>query len=288
MAIINALDCHNSNSEAFWPALQCLSTLLDQLGSRFWQYVPSTSNFNYVLKCILTSYHFESELMKLSESHAVKSEFPSDVPPVHLQRYAFTWIIPFLQSLLDFDETAFDTIETLFDAVHSFPKKANNSSILFNESLFTLSQMVQLLFSKKAFSILCEFKDKWLPAVAFALQSAASASCLTSMIHMFTVLLGILDTKEARGLSSTKKIVAYLKSFISSLKTSVYSSVSNDSPIPPEDITKHVEDVLKILATKYTHPVLAIRKQADLQSMEVEEHVQASGLGNNNLKLCVH
>ena len=136
LAILSALDCHTSNSVAFWPALQCLSILLDRLGSRFWQFVPPTSNFDYVLKCILKSPHFQTELKKWNEEtyqpcspqgdpnnedtaincqvgfgymerklYAVKSEFHSGASfmtdPICMERLPFNWIIPFLHSLLD-------------------------------------------------------------------------------------------------------------------------------------------------------------------------------------------
>ena len=236
LAILSALDCHTSNSLAFWPALQCLSILLDRLGSRFWQFVPPTNNFDYVLKCILKSHHFQTELKRWNEEanqpcdpqgdpnsedtatncqgnfgymetklHAVKSEFRLGASfmtdPVCMRRLPFNWIIPFLHSLLDFGEAAFDAVKTLFSAVHSFPCESSECSPLFNESLFTLSQMVQLLFSKKAFSVMYSFRGQWLPAVQIALHCfERAASCLTSMTHMFMVLLGILGTDEAKRL----------------------------------------------------------------------------------------
>ena len=313
LAILNALDCHASNSVAFWPALQCLSTLLDQLGSRFWQYVPHTRNFDYVLNCILESHIFEDEILKWNKdstspeiSHhdtglatsaesfrslpdekplVIKSEFPVDVSPmkvtvsVHQKRMAFTWIVPFLQSLLDFGETAFKSIRTLFHAVHSFPNKGSKGCPLFKESLFTLSQMVQLLFSKRAFSIMWNFKKMWLPAVEIVLCSTENVSQPTSMMHVFTVPLEILDTAEAKQLHFTSKVVTYLKTFTSSFKSSKHNRTQNVSPIPAEDVTKHIAKVLKMLSTKYTNPALEISEQTEMQAVDVQEHLQPHSSG---------
>ena len=305
-AIVNTLDCHTSTSVAFWPALQCLRTLLDQLGSRFWQFTPTNSSFDYVLKCIVKSPHFEAELVKWGEetfesslSHdgddaddatnsqvvygfleetldAQPSKSLLDVSPVDTtssvrrQRLPFTWIIPFLQSLLDFGETAFEAIDSLFHAVHSFPSKSSsNLSPLFNESLFTLSQMVELLFSKKAFSIMYRFKAKWLPAVEIALKSVNDISYLSSLTYMFMVLLGILDTDEAKELPKTEKVVSYLKKFTPLLK---FSRHQKGAVTPPNNIIKHVTKVLEILAKTHTSPTLS--EQPELQAMEIEEQEQ--------------
>ena len=309
-AIVNALDCHASNSVVFWPALQCLSTLLDQLGSRFWQFVPPTCNFDYVLKCILESHHFEDELNKWREEScepnspenahysddtttnsqvvyelleerldAKQPVFPLDVPSVNslalkrtnMRRLPFTWIVPFLQSLLDFDETAFKAIETLFHAVHSFPNHGGKRSLLFNKSLFTLSQMVELLFSKRAFSVMYKFKNQWLPAMEIALMSVKVSSCLTSMIHMFMVLLGILDTKEAKHLSLNEKVVSYLRNFTPSLMSLSHKHPKHDSSIPVKKIIEHVTNVLEILATTYVSPTLTMDELTELPAMEGKE-----------------
>ena len=318
LAILNALDCHTSNSVAFWPALECLSTLLDQLGSRFWQFVPSTSNFDYVLKCILESHFFKIELKKWNEEsyqsidnttnsqavfgfveerlhvHTIKSEFPSSVPPIkgaisgHMPRLPFSWIVPFLQSLLDFGEAAYEAIETLFSAVHSFPCDPSEHSPLFNETLFTLSQMVELLFSKKAFSIMYNFRDQWLPAVHIALHSVErTASRLTSMTHMFMVLLGILGTDEAKRLNLTKKVVSYLKHFTPSLKSAVRTCIPSldDTRVAVKDIIEHVIEVLRILVSTYTDPSLTISAQVDMEAVEVEEKLQPHDLGESTIVL---
>lgn len=315
LAILSALDCYTSNSVAFWPALQCLSILLDRLGSRFWQFVPPTSNFDYVLRCILESHHFQTELKKWNEEtyqpcvpqcdpnsegtatnsqgvfgyrerklHAVKSEFRSGASfmtgPVCMQRLPFNWIIPFLHSLLDFGEAAFDAMKTLFSAVHSFPCEPSEQSPLFNESLFTLSQMVELLFSKKAFSIMYTFRGQWLPAVQIALHCfERAASCLTSMIHMFMVLLGILGMDEAKRLDLTKKVVTYLKKLTTSLKSAVPIHSLGVTRVAVKDIIEHVTEVLQILATTYTNPTLALNEHTDL---DLEEQLRPHEPGKIN------
>lgn len=307
-AIVNALDSCTSSSEAFWPALQCLRTLLDKLGSRLWQYVPSNSSFDYVLECILKNPHFEAELAKLKEetfdsilgqasdaddstNSQVVYEFleealdaqqcrsHSNASPVaatgsvHHQRLPFSWIIPFLQSLLDFGETAHDTISTLFDAVHSFPKKGDDLSPLFNESLYTLSQMVELLFFKKAYSILYRFRAKWLPGVQMALRSVKDISYLSSLQYMFIILLGILDTDEAKTLPETREVVSYLQKFTPSLKSSHHQ---NSGTIPSRNvILKHVVKVLELLTKTHASPILSFHgEKSELQAMKIKKEEQ--------------
>ena len=304
-AIVNALDCNTSSSEAFWPALQCLRTLLHKLGSRFWQFVPSNSSFDYVLKCILKSPQFKVELAKWSEetfesqgndgngaddatNSQVVYEFLEetlDAQPaksmssvdttnsVHHQRLPFTWIIPFLQSLLDFGEAAYEAIDVLFHAVHSFPNQGSNLSPLFNESLFTLSEMVQLLFSKRAYSIMYRFKAKWLPAVELALGSIKDISSLSSLKYLFNVLLGILNTDEAKELPKNKEIVSHLQKFTPLLKSPHHQ---RGGKIPPNDIIiRHVVQVLEILEKTHTSPLSSFfSEQPELPAKEIEEQEQ--------------
>lgn len=305
-AIVNALDCSTLSSEVFWPALQCLRTLLDKLGSRFWQFVPTNSGFDYVLKCILKSPQFEAELAKWSkeafesrgsdadyatnsqvvydfleealDTQLSKSVSPVDVnvtSSVHYHRLPFTWIVPFLQSLLDFGEAAYKAINTLFHAVHSFPIQNSNLSPLFNESLFTLSQMVQLLFSKRAYTIMYRFKAKWLPAVKIALCSVKDISSLSSLKHLFNVLLGILDTDEAKKLPENKEVVSHLQKFSPSLKSPCHQRdvkiLSNDN------IVRHVTKVLEILMNTHTDPTLSfLSEQPELPAKQIKERQQQS------------
>ena len=310
-AIVNALDCKVSSSEAFWPALQCLRTLLHKLGSRFWQFAPHNSSFDYVLTCILKSPKFNEELGKWSEESqgsdgsdaddATNSqvvydflEETLDTQPtksvsladttglVHRQRLPFTWIIPFLQSLLDFGEAAYIAISDLFRAVHSFPTQRRNPSPLFNESLFILSQMIQLLFSKGAYSIMYAFKGKWLSAVKIALGSVKDISYLSSLKYLFNVLLGILDTDEAKELPKNKEIVSYLQKFTPSLKSPGHHQ--RGSKIPPSDIISHVIRVLEILKETHTSPTPSfLGDQPELPPNQIEkQEQQAHDLGKNN------
>ena len=283
--IVNALDCNTSSSEAFWPALQCLCTLLHKLGSRFWQFVPPNSSFDYVLRCILESPQFKEELAKWSEEtfksqdsdgsgedDATNSQVVYDfleetldaqpaksislvdtTSSVHRQRLPFTWIIPFLQSLLDFGEAADEAIDVLFHAVHSFPNQGTKPSPLFNESLFTLSEMVQLLFSKKAYSIMYRFKIEWLPAVNLALGSINDISSLSSLKYLFNVLLGILDTDEAKELPENNAIVFHLQKFTQSLKSPYHQ---RGGKIPTNDnIITHIDQVLEDLDKTHSSPI---------------------------------
>lgn len=309
--IINALDCNMSSSEGFWPALQCLCTLLHKLGSRFWQFVPRNSSFDYVLRCVLKSPQFKEELAKWSEESqgsdssdaddATNSQVVYDyleetldaqptksvsladkTSSIHRQRLPFTWIIPFFQSLLDFGEAAYKAIGDLFRAVHSFPSQLSNPSPLFNESLFTLSQMIQLLFSKGAYSIMYAFKDKWLLAVKIALGSVKDISSLSSLKYLFNVLLGILDTDEAKELPKNKEIVSYLQKFAPSLKSPHHQ---RGGKIPPNDIIiSHVVQVLKILEKTHTSPTPSfLGDQLELPPNEIEQQEQqAHDLGKNN------
>lgn len=295
-AIVNALDCNMLSSEVFWPALQCLRTLLDKLGSRFWQFVPTNSSFDYVLKCILKSPQFEVEISKWREeafksqgsdaddatnsqvvydflegtldTQPFKSVSPVDTTSsVRHHRLPFTWIIPFLQSLLDFDDAAYKAIDTLFQAVHSFPSQDSNLSPLFNESLFILSQMVQLLFSKRQYSVMYRFRAKWLPAVKFALCSVKDISSLSSLKYLFNVLLGILDTDEAKKLPENKEVISHLQKFTPSLKSPCHQRggkvLSNDS------IIGHVTKVLEVL-----HIGPKPSEQPKLSTKEIEEQEQ--------------
>jgi hypothetical protein len=309
-AIINALDCNMSSSEAFWPALQCLRTLLHKLGSRFWQFVPPSSSFDYVLRCILESPQFKDELAKWSEetfesqgsdgndaddatnsqvvydfleetldTQPTKSVSLADTTSlVHRQRLPFTWIIPFLQSLLDFGEAAYEAIKDLFDAVHSFPNQVSNPSPLFNESLFTLSQMIQLLFSKGAYSIMYKFKDKWLLVMKIALGSVKDISSLSSLKYLFNVLLGILDTDEAKELPENKEIVSYLQKFAPSLKSPHHQRRGKISS--NDIIIRHVVRVLEILKKTHTSPTLSFLSDQQLPGNEIkEQEQQAHNLG---------
>ena len=301
-ATINALNCSTSSSEAFWPALQCLRTLLHKLGSRFWQFVPPNNSFDFVLECILQSPQFKAELAKWSEETfesqgndgngvdlATNSQVVYDflegtldaqpaksmssvdtTSSVHRQRLPFTWINPFLQSLLDFGEAAHEAIDALFHAVHSFPNQGSNLSPLFNESLFTLSEMVQLLFSKRAYSIMYRFKAKWLPAVELALGSIKDISSLSSLKYLFNVLLGILDTDEAKELPENKEIVSHLQKFTPSLKCPHHQGGG-------KIIITHVIRVLEVLEKTHTSPIPSFfDEQPELPAMETEEQGQQS------------
>ena len=282
------MDCHTTTSVAFWPALQCLSTLLDQLGSRFWQFVPTTCNFNHVLKCILKSNVFEDELLKCDEDRhescfqkssknedsaghhcAVKSEFPlSD----HVQRIPFNWIVPFLQSLLDFGEAAFETISTLFQTVHSFPKKNSSSISLFYESMTTLSRMIELLFSKRAYTILYKFKVYWLPSVKFALTSVQNIACLHSMKHIYMVLLQILHTEEARTLPLTESVIINIKE---ALKGFVNNACDRATTFDSKEVVEHVTKVLKLLSETHSDPTFDVASDHEgLPTMEVESDAE--------------
>ena len=302
-AIINALDCSTSSSEAFWPALQCLRTLLHKLGSRFWQFVPPSYSFDYVLNCILKSPQFKVELSKWNEETFVSQDNGSGADDstnsqvvydfleetldaqlsksvslmgssLHRQRLPFTWIIPFLQSLIDFGEVAYEAIDALFHAVHSFPNKGSNRSPLFNESLFTLSQMIQLLFSKEAYSILHQFKDEWFPVVEFVLGSVKDISSLSSLKYLFDVLLGILDTNEAKELPKNEEIVSYLKEFAPSLKSPHHK---RGGKMPTKDVIRHVIKVLEILGEAHASPLLSFNsEQRELPADEIKEKDQIS------------
>lgn len=114
----------------------------------------------------------------------------------------FSWIVPFVQSLLDFGSMMSDTIGSVFTALHSIFTKSLagsknfeyfeinsspntskepslsklTSSVICNESLLILSRLVELIFSKEGFIFLLNFQRKWLPVITKALSMLLCSS----------------------------------------------------------------------------------------------------------------
>ena len=205
----------------------------------------------------------------------------------------FSWIIPFVQSLLDFGSMMSDTIGSVFTALHSIYTKSmagdknfeyfdiNSSpittkdpsisklttSVICNESLLTLSRLVELIFSKEGFIILLNFQRKWLPLVTKALSVLLCSSKSTShpasgfqrtldlqicqphpssLSHIVTLSINILNSAEARGLPKSNVFLSAVSSFSPKVQpsTSVQptlrhtSTASGMSPLHRKAIAK--------------------------------------------------
>ena len=263
-AIISALSStveETGNSIIFWPALQCLSILLSRMLSRFWQYAfedPAS-----VLQTVLNNSHFKKEVVQwayktqphsqLESNNSDNEEMISNSQMVYssenahpgFEDYAghqnrdtqnkdvFSWIAPFLQSLLDFGDVSNKTIVLLFQSVHEFfgavnlndPTLKIYDSPLCKESFFTLSCMVELLFTKQAYTLMLNLKSYWLLGVRKTVDHvtrnyacSSLPNIVRSMSQMFHVVISILESDE-KSIPETRSMIEFLTNFVKSINS---------------------------------------------------------------------
>lgn len=300
-----------ADAAIFWPAMQCLATLLGQLESRFWQF--ASRNAESVLESVLSNPYFHFELKRwalngkeedgysssemesevsiseddwiMSNSQLVykwdgeapsasnrlprQTEFESPEISVtqgrnsagKLHTAVFSWAVPFVQSLLDFGIMMTGTIGSVFTALHSIFTKSiagdkdfeyfniNTSpskepislsisklvdSIICNESLLTISRLVELLFAKDGFIFLLELQNKWLPLFTETISMLLSSSqCATtdssgmqhglnplkgqslpsSISHIVSLCINMLNSAEAKRLPKSSNFLSALSAY---------------------------------------------------------------------------
>lgn len=218
----------HSHEAVFWPTLQTVITLLDRLESRFWQLTGK--NPASVCSTILFSPYFLYELNNwVMSSNEAAEEVPGaqagfddfmscsqvvydfgskrnvsalEKLPGSLQKnklseasgtrcnILFSWVVPFINSLLDYGDVLKESIVNVFLALHNMlhislsknsctlisdklleaseliqlpPSDMSSISEPADQILLCLSQLVELLFTKEHYSLLLEVKTHWLP-----------------------------------------------------------------------------------------------------------------------------
>ena len=307
------MTAERANAAIFWPAMQCLATLLGQLESRFWQF--TACNAKSVLESVLSNPYFHFELKRWAlngkeEDDCSSSEMDSEVsiseddwtmsnsqlvykwdgetrsasnrlqrqaelesPELliaqgrnsagQLRKAAFSWVVPFVQSLLDFGDMMTDTIKSVFTALHSIftlsiagdknfeyfhintsPGKMPISlsisklfdSVICNESLLTLSRLVELLFAKDGFIFLWKLQNKWLPLFTETISMLlCSSKCAqppdssrlqrtqhpSSISHIVSICINMLNSAEAKKLPKSCNFLSVLTAFSPKVRASI-------------------------------------------------------------------
>ena len=220
---LQEVDHDLSRSTVFWPALQTTVTLLDRLGSRFWQLTGKMPG--EVCRTILRSPFYQFELHQWVVANGGESEFHNHQeeeealscsqvvynwdaqksrtvsnkehhPGSKLHPTIFSWVLPFVESLLDYGEAlepvTINVINVLWDLVNlglqkkpvlnldslldasqlsqaqPFPMQPSMLSDLTDHALQYLAEVVELLFSNERYSFLLKEKSRWLPALTSA------------------------------------------------------------------------------------------------------------------------
>lgn len=227
----------DAKTTSFWPALQIFVTLLDRLGFRFWNFTLSQPEDIFLV--ILKNKFFQLELHAEVDSHqevstsavlgsesipdpggvefgdsqmvydwssTIHSGSSSDNPksayrePSTKVHTAFSWIHPFVASLLEFGKVAEkpstlslsfagcvlgqkpslgdenNLWESLPSLDHSITLAVLRECRMYNQCLLSLSQLVHLLFTRERFSLMLETKDSWLPLISTATALFCSAA----------------------------------------------------------------------------------------------------------------
>ena len=249
----------HSDQSVFLPVLKCFSVLLDRLGSRFWQFDNATEP-KTVCETIFSHCVFVDkvkEMCKKKRQEGTRSRVYEDMSSSQLvyqpiseskkcdpdlksdeqlsDCVVFSWIVPFMQSLLDFNMERvnyqlFDSVKQLLSRKGTVEK---SQSFLYHEVINTLVRMVRTLYSKQAYSMLLTCQDFWIQPLIKSVDHLSPTS-QRSVIKLFRALLS----------SPTTKFLPNTQAFISHLKLPLRCSLSKITA----SLSRHIANVLKVLA----------------------------------------
>ena len=257
-----ALNCSSScsitkrNKSVFFPALKSLAVLLERLGSRFWQFTDSRDP-ETVLDAIILNRVFLEKIEEMCSSVCVKAEAGNsndednmtnsqlvyqwenddDDDIMHAgsnaESVVFCWVVPFLQSLLDFGSFMDVVVQRMFAAISSELARScgvaqlPESTVLYRETLMALAGMVSLLYSKEAYTLLLSVSDSWLKPLTKSLFSVHRLSALPCHVETaVSIFRKILNTDSASHFSQSTEFLSclqeYQKSFFHGSRQSAF------------------------------------------------------------------
>ena len=290
-----ALSCSSSsssvtkmNQSVFLPVLKSLAVLLERLGSRFWQFTDSRDP-ETVLDTIMLNRVFLEKIEEMSLSVCVKDERESesgknshednmtnsqlvyqrkndddDVLDAggNAESVIFCWVVPFLQSLLDFGPFVDAVVQRMFTAISSkLPNSCGvvhcpESTVLYREVLTAITGMVTLLYSKEAYTSLLNVSDSWLTPLTkclFTVQQLSARPChVETAVSIFRK---ILATDAASQFSQSAKFLSclqdYKRSFFHSGRQSTFQN-STSSVVKKEFSSSSLSDHLILILKTLT------------------------------------
>ena len=177
---VGASVADESTRSEFWPVLQCLSSVLERLGSCFWQFVSQSPKL--VFETVTTNPLFEHEMSHCSSTDgAAERNVSADMmdfcqeeddisssqlvyswdcdrsevegrhqcaPHCH-QLVALSWTIPFVQSLLDFGDEATEVVKSVLSKVNSIFLSSMEKLVECDDSSSHSSRQSQLLANSR-------------------------------------------------------------------------------------------------------------------------------------------
>ena len=220
----NILETLNGDPNVFFPVTKCLSILLGRMGSRFWQFFkgPPKSMCKAIFshsvfhESVEQMAHRESpENVEDSYSQLVYNRFSrsrSRENEDYADSVVFCWILPFVQSLLDFGPHMESDVCDVFRNVSELLKKEKFSmdSVLYQEVLIVLLKMSSLLYSKESYEILFQCQQFWLATLVESVEKSVMPN-FSVVSNVIDFLKKLLSSKTALSLPNTSTLLAHLQ-----------------------------------------------------------------------------
>lgn len=248
----NILKILSSGSDVFLPVIKCLSVLIERMGSRFWQFFSDKPKmlcetiFSHrifcesvkEMSCLESDDEKEESYSQLVYRKSLKAEGTDEISG---DSVIFCWIVPFVQSLLDFGQHMSSDISIVIRKAYDLLNDTGFSTVLYQEIVAILLSVSNLLYSKKSYNLLLRCQKFWLPALFQSVDSLATKN--------FTFTSNVIKFFEKLLRSETALCLPDTDSFLSLLQASQHNRSKTKNTGSLESLSAHVCRILKSLSS---------------------------------------
>ncbi len=255
--IILGILCSGSNE--FIPVIKCLSILVERMGSRFWQFLNSKPKvlceaiFSHSIFCDsiekMSCRESDNEVEDSYSQLVYKRSLKSQNTGVPDDSVIFSWIAPFVHSLIDFGRHMSNDVSNIFRNVYELLARndAGSHTVLYHEVVTILLRVSNLLYSKELYNVLLRCQQFWLPVLVESVDRLVEKNLiLVSCVNKFFKKL--LTSKTAQNLPDTDSFLPLFQTpHIKHSTTDVLKNV-----VSSKSLSDHVCRILKSLSSPGT------------------------------------